>query len=308
MTARQRTLLGRLVEGYIQTQQPVPSSVLAREMDLSPATVRYELIELEQANLVAKPHTSAGRVPTRQGFRFYALSLLPPAPLASHLFERLARVLEEAGSRREHLVVQVAARLSGYPALLRTRPLNRPRLVQVHLSLLEGGKVLAVAVLEGGRVREARLELDFSPSEALLTEAETLLRGSFTPQELPAPANPRLYELFQALSRAFSAHNLEEYREGMGLLLSEPEAQDPQFVRRALERYETPSDEPLTPAGGLNLRVGEDSGLSLVQVGVAVGGVVGELSLLGPLRMRYSQALSVAQALSQAYMGKSHAS
>lgn len=303
MTERQRRILHLLVDSYIGTQSPVPSGVLAEQLSLSPATVRYELIELEASGHIAKPHTSAGRVPTRQGFRHYALSKLPPNPFPQATLTRLAQALEGAGGRREVLLVQVASRLSGYPAVLRLKPQRAPKLLQVHLSQIAPGKVLAVAVLGGGRVREVRLELSFSPTEAQLAEAEARLHGpleALDPQNAPSLA---LRELFEAIRRAFSQGSLEEYREGVGLLLSEPEAQNPQFLRQAISIFETPSDETLTPPGGMNLRVGEGEGLSLVQAGVGIGESVGELSLLGPVRMRYAQALSVAYALGQVYMG-----
>ncbi|RIH90590.1 Heat-inducible transcription repressor HrcA [Calidithermus terrae] len=303
MTERQRTLLHLLVESYIQGQAPVPSAVLAERLGLSPAMVRYELIELEEAGYIAKPHASAGRVPTRQGFRHYALSKLPPELLPKATLERLALVMGGAGDRREMLLVQVASKLSGYPALLRLRLQRSTRIRQVHLSSLGEGKVLAVAVLEGGRVREARLELSFAPSEPQLTEAEGRLRGQVVLEPQPADT-PATRELFTALKRAFTQDELEEYREGVGLLLGEPEAMDPAFLRHALQLFEAPGDEPLTPPGGLNVRVGEVEGVSLVQAGVALGETVGELSLLGPIRMRYPQALSVAFGLSQVYMGK----
>lgn len=133
MTSRQRQLLYLLVETYIHTQTPVPSGLMAERMGLSPAMARYELIELEQAGLVTKPHASAGRIPTRQGFQTYALSLLPPNPLPQATQDQLAQVIEGAGARREVLLVQVAARLARYPAVLRIKPRRAPRLLQVHL-------------------------------------------------------------------------------------------------------------------------------------------------------------------------------
>ncbi len=301
MTERQRRILHLLVDSYIQTQTPVPSSVLAEQLSLSPATIRYELIELEQQGLIGKPHTSAGRIPTRTGFQHYALSKLPPNPLPQATLDKLAQVLEDAGSRREALLVQVASRLSGYPALLRLRPQRAPKLWQVHLSNLTPGKVLAVAVLEGGRVREARLELSFTPTEAQLSEAEQRLFRATQPVMASTPA---MMELYESIRRAFAQGSQEEYREGMGLLLSEPEAQNPLFLRQAIAVFETPSDSTLTPPGGVNVRVGENEGLSLVQAGIRVNDQVGELSLLGPVRMRYEKALSVAFTMSQAYMGK----
>ncbi|GIW25673.1 DeoR family transcriptional regulator [Meiothermus sp.] len=301
MTERQRRILHLLVDSYIQTQTPVPSGMLAQQLSLSPATVRYELIELEQQGLIGKPHTSAGRIPTRAGFRHYALSKLPPSPLPQATLDKLAQVLEGAGSRREALLVQVASRLSGYPAILRLKSQRAPKLLQVHLSSLTPGKVLAVAVLEGGRVREARIELSFTPTEAQLNEAEQRLFKTPGPVRASTPA---MMELYESIGRAFAQGGQEEYREGMGLLLSEPEAQNPLFLRQAIAVYEGPSDTTLTPPGGVNVRVGEDEGLSLVQAGFGANDQVGELTLLGPVRMRYERALSVAYTMSQAYMGK----
>jgi heat-inducible transcriptional repressor len=296
MTGRQRQLLHLLVDTYIQTQSPVASGVLAEQLSLSPATVRYDLIELEQLNLIAKPHTSAGRIPTRAGFRHYAISKLPPTPLPQSTVDKLIQALDGA-AKREMMVVQVASRLSGYPAILRLKPHRTPKLLQVHLSLLAPGKVLAVAVLEGGRIREARIDLSFSPTPEQLSDAErNPLQNTDT--------SLSMYELLTAIQRAFSQSTSEEFREGVSLLLAEPEAQDPAFLRQALSVFESQSDTTLTPPGGMNVRIGEDIGLSMVQTGVAFSDQVGELSLLGPMRMRYTHALSVAYALGQVYTGK----
>ena len=194
MNERQRRILHLLVDSYIQTQTPVPSGVLAEQLSLSPATVRYELIELEQQGLISKPHASAGRIPTRAGFRYYALSKLPPSPLPKSTLDKVTQVLEGAGARREMLLVQVASRLSGYPAILRLKPKRAPNLQQVHLSNLTPGKVLAIAVLEGGRVREARIELSFTPTEAQLSEAEQRLFKATQPVMASTPAMMELYE------------------------------------------------------------------------------------------------------------------
>ena len=304
MTERQRRLLHLLVDTYIQTQTPVPSGVLAEQLSLSPALVRYELIELEQAGFITKPHTSAGRIPTRAGFRHYALSKLPPNPMPQATIDRLVQILEDAGAKREVLLVQVASRLSGYPAVLRLKHQRSPRLLQVHLSRLSANKVLAVAVLEGGRVREARLELSSNPTDEQLNEAEGRLHSPVEASKLPVATTPAMRELFEAVGRAFAQGGLEEYREGVGLLLAEPEAQNPAFLRQAITLFETSQDETLTPPGGMNVRVGEGEGFSLVQAGVSLSDQVGELSLLGPLRMRYAHALSVAYAMGQVYMGK----
>jgi heat-inducible transcriptional repressor len=296
VTARQRRILHHLVEVYIRTKAPVPSARLAEALGLSPALARYELIALEEMGYLSKPHASAGRVPTRQAYRQYALSLLPPAPLPKTTQESLLKALE--GAREPELfLVKMASGLSGYPALLRLRPKRAPKVLQIHLSPLPEG-TLAVAVLEGGRVREARLPHTL-PKEKL-REAEEALSRPF--RELPE-APKGLEDLFAILGRALSAGLSLTYREGLAQVLKEPEAQDPGFLERLVRLYERGEEDLLTPPGRVDVRVGEVEGLAQVQAGLEQGEWQGELVLLGPMRMRYPEALSVAQSLSQVYTG-----
>lgn len=297
MTARQRAILHRVVEEYIRTKAPVPSARLAEGLGLSPALCRYELIALEEMGYLSKPHASAGRVPTRQGYRQYSLSLLPPKPLPESTRERLERAL--AGAKEpEAFLVKIAVGLSGYPALLRLRPRKSPRVLQVHLSPLEGG-TLAVFVLEGGRVKEVRLSVSFPPEK--LKRAEEALLGPF--EALPQ-APPGLEDLFVHLARALATGLSLTYREGLAEALKEPEAKDPGFLERLVEVYESGREEVLTPPGRVDVRVGEVEGLSQVQAGFQRGEWLGEIVLLGPMRMRYAEALSVALGLSRVYTGQ----
>ncbi len=300
MTERQRRILSLLVEAYIASGHPVASGLLAQQLSVSPATCRYDLAELTEAGYVIKLHASAGRLPTRNAFRYYALSLLPPSLLPEEVLERLALILERAGQSWAKLVGQMAANLSGYATVLRLARVKNPRLIQVHLSALGGGRMLVVAIMEGGLVQNSLLELDFDPSESLLQQAEQLLRG---PMEEEAPFgrpwdSSQLETLLHAAQQVYQHQLHERYLEGARAVLSEPEAMNPEFLRRAFTLLETPSKEPLTPPGNVNLRVGETEGLSMVQAGFIQGGVQGEISLVGPLRMRYKDALSVAHSLS----------
>jgi len=305
VTERQRRLLHLLTRAYIETGKPVPSKWLAERLGVSPATVRYDLADLEVAGLIQKPHASAGRVPTRRGFRQYALAQLPPEPLPHDTLERLARVLTGSGSRWPQLAAQMATRLGGYPVVVRLSESGPPRVLQVHLSNLGGGRLLAVAVLEGGRVLEGVVPFDLD-DDGFLEQAERWLRGPYPLAELGrrAAPTPQLAELGRKLTSAFAGPGSERYLEGLGTMLAQPEARDPAFVRRALDLLEQLPAGPITPARRLNVRVGDVEGLSLVQAGFERAGRSGELTLIGPLRMRYREALSVAESLSRALEGE----
>ncbi len=297
MTERQKRLLKLLVERFISEKRPIPSAALARELGVSPATVRYDLAALEAEGLITKPHASAGRVPTRKGFRTYALGLLPPHPLPEATARLIADALERAGHGWPRLAAQMAARLAGYPALLRLAPLRQPVLLRVHLSPLGERRVLVVAVLEGGRVREGTLELPFDPSEAVLAQAEEILRGPRAPETLSElrGSSPQLDALLQGLAGVLGTTRSERFFEGVGEVFSEPEAEDPAFLRRVIEFWDNLPPGPMTPPGGVNLRV--DEGTALVQSGFSRPGWRGEVVLIGPERMRFKEALSVAYTL-----------
>jgi len=226
---------------------------------------------------VQKPHASAGRIPTRKGYQQYALSLLPPSPLPKETVASLARAME--GSREpELLLVKVASRLSGYPALLRLRYRKSPRVLEVHLSRLEGpagGEVLAVPVLEGGRVREVRLPLEVQPET--LSRAESLLRH-FRLEAMPEPPFG-LEGLFARLKQALSREERLAYREGLGLVLTKPEAENPTFVKEVVAALR---GRRSCPPGRVNLRIGEREGVSMVQMGL-MGGVPGGAHPFRPL-------------------------
>ena len=117
------------------------------------------------------------------------------------------------------------------------------------------------------------------------------------------PAPKGLEELFAHLSRALASGFALRYREGLAEALKEPEARDPGFLERLVALYEEGGEDPLTPPGRVDVRVGEVEGLALVQAGFQKGEWLGELTLIGPLRMRYAEALSVAYSLSQVYPG-----
>ncbi len=304
MTGRQRRLLGRLVERYVEAKRPIPSAVLAQDLGVSPATVRYDLADLEALGLVEKPHASAGRVPTELGLRTYALGLLPPKPLPETTARVLADALERVGQDWPRLAAQMASRLARYPAVLRLLPERDPRILRVYLSPLSGRRVLAVAVLEGGRLREGTLTLPFEPSEALLEQAEEILRRPRRPEELAElkGTSPQMDALFQALAGALGTARPERFFEGLGELFAEPEASDPGFLRRLVSWAEEPPAGPLAPPGGVNLRL--EGGTAVVQVGFERAAWRGEVALLGPGRMRYRDAISVAYTLGEVLGGR----
>ena len=168
---RKQKILNAIIQNYQETGEPVGSRTISKytELQLSPATIRNEMADLEEMGLIVQPHTSAGRVPTDKGYRLYVDQLmqeqqLPAMPANDFLLKRVDRL--------EELLMQMAKLLAANTnyATMITGPRYRKNKVKfIQLSAMGGGKLLAVIVLEGNLVKNNILPIgfDLEPDEVL---------------------------------------------------------------------------------------------------------------------------------------------
>ncbi|MDA0700219.1 MAG: hypothetical protein O3A02_03285 [bacterium] len=314
MHARRDRILQLVAEGYVQTARPVPSSSVAAALDVSSATVRNAFGSLENEGLLQQPHASAGRIPTSLGFRRYARDLLPPAPLAPTAVEALRRRF--AASHGDGLLQQLAeaaAELSGYAVVVSLPADDQLHALEIHLSLLHARALLAVVVLENGLVRQVRVDLDPSPDDEVLDGAKRQLRQLTLPvaavptalTELARDAEPELARTLLAIRAAWPAVSPPRtIIAGLTGVLQEPEAQDPAFVRLLVGRVERPwqraDHDVQSDDADDELGLAWDEALALVRARWRTGTTHGQLTLVGPARLRYGSALQVVGGVTQA--------
>ncbi|CAN5503323.1 HrcA family transcriptional regulator [soil metagenome] len=310
MNERRAQILDLLTEGYILSARPVASAKIAEEMKLSSATVRNELGALELEGYVQQPHTSAGRVPTGRAYRRYARKFLPPARLPNRQRLLLRRRLEGVhGDSLLHSVAGLAADLSGYAVVVSLLEDDALQTLEIHLSALSQSRLLAGVVLESGLVRQLVIELDPVPSGSALSKAESSLRQLTLPvghvpaalTDIAAREDAEVARTFRALAASWPRLRPPILvHQGLKYLMTEPESADPRFVRALLERVESPGQP-----GGSTLEVTVEDALAAVSARLALGGG-GCLMLIGPVRMRYPQALMVAHGVVEAVAQSLH--
>lgn len=308
MNERRATILNLVAETYIETAHPVPSSRVAEQLDLSSATVRNEFAALEEEGYLHQPHTSAGRVPTPVGFRVYATAFIPPHRLPRAMRDLVRRRLQ--GAHGESLLARIAsvvADLSGYAVVVSLPSDDHLKTHEVHLSLLSGRHLLAVVVLENGLVRQFAVELDPAPDEAVIDDAERSLRQLTLPAaDVPAALERIATGIEGDLARTLRAvaaawPTMAPPRlvaDGLKNVLGEPEARDPDFVRRVVEQVE--ASQPAVPEAG-DLALLLDDALARVRAKVELlGQAEGSITLVGPARLRYPHALMVVSGVREA--------
>jgi heat-inducible transcriptional repressor len=319
LTARQQEILRRVVEEFVSTGQPVGSKTLVEKAGLtaSSSTVRVELAELETLGLLTHPHTSAGRVPTENGYRYYADELLhrpasPPDAFPLDLHSRRTEV-EAALQATTEMLSQVTRIL----ALVSAPPLEATTVVRVEVLLLQPELVMVVVITSAGGVtkRNFHFEQPVDPglakwaSEYLnetvsgLQLGTTLLRRRFDEPGLSARERAFLAALRPAFTELVSAEQ-RLYVGGAADLLGEVRSEELEAYRNLFELVEKRAalldvlgDSALEPRHAF-VRVGHDlehpALREIALVGACYGLVhraLGAVSLIGPVRMDYEKAL-----------------
>jgi len=313
---RKAAILRAVVEGYIETAQPVGSGHVARlgSVPVSPATVRNEMALLEREGYLDHPHTSAGRVPTAKGYRFFVDHLEPGALEPAHrnqvraFFNRAHGELERMLADTTRLLTD----LTDYAAVVVGPHGVHTTIRSVQLVSLSARSVLVVAVLSNGAVEKHPLELDHDVDEAHVSAASAALADLVVggaPEALPdsPPGSSALVGLALTALHMPGAPDGEVYVGGTARMAGSFEAVE--TVREVLTILEQQLVVVTLLQGvidrGLEVAIGTETGVeplaecSLVVAPYRVDGEeAGSIAVLGPTRMNYAQALAAVAVVS----------
>ena len=319
---RAQHLLKTLVERYVAEGQPVGSRVLSRHsgLDLSPATIRNVMADLEEMGLIASPHTSAGRVPTSRGYRFFVDSLMVVKPLEDDEIHRLEGELSV--DRPQQLVSAAASLLSQltqFAGVVATP--KRREAVFRHLEFLRLSerRVLLIIVTPDGDVQNRILHTDRAYSPTQLIEATNFFNQNFAGQSLASIRERMADELrtlredIAGLMKAAVDAGEGALAEGEALVVTGERnllnagdlASNMQRLRRLFDLFEQKTSllhllDVSQRAQGVQIYIGGESGLvplddcSVVTASYEANGqVIGTLGVIGPTRMSYARVIPI---------------
>jgi heat-inducible transcriptional repressor len=323
---RRAAVLRAIVEEYVQTAQPVASQSIARSraLGVSSATVRNDMIQLEREGYIAQPHTSAGRIPTDQGYRYFVDHFTKAGSLPPTQRRAVADFFASAHSALEdllHETSQLLARLTSHAAMIVGPQFDAARVRSAQLIVLQPELLLAVAVLSNGSVEKDVItspgEFDDDQAARASRALDATLRDSSLGQ-LPAatpsgdPVVDRLVQLaVETLSRRAASGGEPLYVGGVSRIAAEQDAfATAERASRLLEMLEQQVvvvslvrdllDQGVTVSIGSENDVDELRDCSLVLAPYSVDGeTLGTVGVLGPTRMDYQQALAAVAAVSQ---------
>ena len=320
LTDRAREIFRLVVEGYLDSGQPVGSKALAGEggVNLSPASIRSVLAELESLGLLAAPHTSAGRMPTESGLRLFVDAMMQVGEPSKHERAAIERGLTGAGPIEQALEATSAllSDLSGGAGIVMV-PKREPRLAQVRLVRIAPGRALAVLVGEDGAV-ENRL-FDTAPDDSPLDQAANYLQSRLSGRTLSEAAIAIAEEIASGKS-ALDAASADLVSRGLAVWSADA-AQRPVLIVRGqanlldpaalgdIERVRSLLDElesreavarlldSAREAQAMRIFIGSENRLFSLSGSSVIaspyrdreGRVVGVLGVIGPTRLNYAR-------------------
>ncbi|CDH45101.1 heat-inducible transcriptional repressor HrcA [Candidatus Contendibacter odensensis] len=324
LNERTQHLLRTLVERYIRDGQPVGSRTLARDagLDLSPATIRNVMADLEELGYLRAPHTSAGRVPTARGYRFFIDALLHLKPLDAQEIEILRRRIGQPVRDGADLARSVSDLLSGFTQLAGVVMLPRRQVAtlrQVEFLPLSESRVLVILVLNTQEVQNRIIQTRRPYSASELQQAANYLNAQFTGKDIQQVREALLRDLretrdnlnrlmqtvVEMAEQTFATEPVgEDYVvAGQTHLMQYADLSDLDKLRQLFEAFNHKGDllhlfDQCLQADGVQIFIGEESGFealeecSIVTAPYTVEGqVLGVLGVIGPTRMAYDRVI-----------------
>ena len=321
LTERQKTLLMLVIRDYIEMAQPVGSKALVERyhLDLSSATVRNELSSLDEMGYLRQPHTSAGRVPTEEGYRFFVGQMMHQAELPEAIQHTITHQFYQARPDVDQwmtLAASILAHQSRAVSVVTAPHAEQVRFKHVELISTQGRQVLMVMVMAGGEVSQQILTLAEPVSQEQLSQTAARLNGvlaGLTLEGIAAVSNRTetldqdiLTIINQDIQRMTERVSGTIYTDGLTNVLAEPEFAESDDARRALRIFEEHStlqdllarSSTNSMVGGLQVLIGGEGGweelrqCSMVLARYGVPGLAtGMLGVLGPMRMSYAKTI-----------------
>jgi len=324
LSDRKQKILQAIIDEYIGTAEPVGSRAISKKNDLglSSATIRNEMADLEEMGYLVQPHTSAGRVPSDIGYRFYVNSLMQRYQMSVEALEHLQSVMFDKVSQLEMIIKKaslIASSLTEYTTVVTSPKLNSSAIKKIELVNLGHGNSMVVIITKTGIVKNQTIEIDISDEDATtLTEVLNKRISGSTADELTferikeigdeleevMDLSPKL--LINILNFVYdvigSLDETEVYVNNAKSILSYPEFSDVSKAREMLAFLDNRDNLVKligTSGDGVDVKIGAENEFaelensSMVTVDYKMGDkVVGRIGVIGPKRMNYAKVIA----------------
>ncbi|SEP57293.1 heat-inducible transcription repressor HrcA [Butyrivibrio sp. TB] len=323
LTERKKTILNAIVRNYLETGEPVGSRTISKytDLNLSSATIRNEMADLEEMGLILQPHTSAGRIPSDQGYRIYVDDMLAQKEKE---VDSMREMLLDKEEKLENLLKHVARQLAdntNYATMVSTPTMSKNKLKFLQISRVDADHLLATIVLEGNLIKNKMIPVEEELDDATILKLNMILNtnlsgisveninlGLIAALKAQAGIHSEIVgHVIDAAAESIRAdEELEIYTSGTNNILKYPELSDNKKASELINTFEEKSDltslvESSLSAKehGIQVYIGNETPVDTMKDCSVVTatyelaeGMRGTVGIIGPKRMDYDKVIS----------------
>ena len=319
MDDRKKSLLKEIVESYIKDAKPVGSKALVDKLKVSSATIRNEMSELEELGYLEKTHTSSGRIPSEDGYKYYVDNIMKPKELNGEemlklqtIFSNNELVLSDAIKE----CMSIISDITNYTSIVLGKDSDYNTLKQLSIIPIDDRVVVALVVVSNGHVENKQVTIPNGTSVSEVVKTCEIINKYLmgTPinevnAKMEFEIKPRIaniikqyesvYNMFQGVFNDFTEKNANVFFQGRVNMLKQPEFDSVDKVKNIMEKLEDyeivkkiESDDD-----GINIYIGEDNEIdkdvTVVKMRYKANGEEGTIAIIGPTRMEYDKVVTL---------------
>lgn len=330
LSERKKLILKAIIDTHINMGEPVGSKYLTRyeQITFSPATIRNEMAELEEMGYLEQPHTSAGRVPSQLGYRFYVDSLMQQYRISTSEMSELNKLLKLKAAEIDRILdraTKLMSMLTNYTGLALKRVQNRPTVARFDIMYLSPRAFVLIMLTDDGTVKTRQLRLGFDVTRESLEILSQTLNDCVAGRDMDKITLPVILEMqtratgcdqlinpiIKTIYETISEPDDSELMfDGVNNLLNYPEYSNIDTVKDVLELFDDKEDLLEVMSGvqndKTNVYIGSESPVEVMNNSSLIfrsvksnGKVVGAVGVIGPRRMDYSKVVTLVEYLSR---------
>lgn len=320
ITNRQKEILRVIVEEYIKTAKPVSSNNICKKLKCSSATIRNEMVALEDNHLLEKNHFASGRIPSEEGYKYYVDNLMKPKDMTGEDMLKLQTIFKNNSLDLNDTIkksIEIISEITNYTAVVLGSSSYDNRLKKVEIVPLSENKIISIVITDKGIVQhkvlllpdnvsteEVRKTVELinklvvgtpinEVSEKLEYEIKPIIRNYVNQYEV-------LYNTFYDAFHEFTTNQSNNtYFGGRTNMLKQPEFNNIDKVKEILSKFEDANSisKMKEDSSGINIYIGSEteltSDVSVIKTKYNIDGVEGTIAIIGPKRMEYGRVVAL---------------
>lgn len=319
ITNRQKEILKVIVEEYIKTAKPVSSNHICKKLKCSSATIRNEMVRLEELNLLEKNHFASGRIPSEDGYKYYVENLMTPKNMTGEDMLKLQTIFRNNSLDLNDTIkksIEIISEITNYTAIVLGATSKTNRLKKVEVVPLDENKILSIVITDKGVVQHKILFLPNTVSNEEVRKTVELINKLVvgTPinevsEKLEYEVKPIikeyvnqyeiLYNTFYDAFHEFTDAKADVHFGGRTNMLKQPEFSNIDKVKEILGKFDDVNsiEKMKEEDNGINIYVGSETELtddvSVIKTKYSIDGEEGTIAIIGPKRMEYGRVVAL---------------